>query len=161
MNEKEFVFYLHRTPGTKGYTRGQICLDECGPLCDALEDEDRGLTKDMPLKEIKARKVYGQTAVPKGKYEVQMNIISPRLGTKSYAKKYGGCLPRLMQVPGWEGVLIHPFNSATESLGCIGPGEWDEKTHRVKKSTQAFYDLMDYYLVPAYKRGEKIYIIID
>lgn len=159
----DLTIYLHRDPhrSTVGYTVGALVLEECGYLCDTLEDADRGLTQNMPIDTIKAIKVYGETAIPTGRYEVRMDVVSPLLKDRAYAKKYGGCLPRLMNVPGFEGVLIHPFNSASESRGCVGPGEFVAKTGKIKNSTRAFYDLMDYYLVPAFKRGQKIYIEID
>ena len=159
----ELVVHLHRDPhrSAPGYSVGAFCLDECGYFCDSMEDEDRGLTKDMPLEQIKKIKVYGKTAIPKGRYPLRMDVVSPRLKDRAYAKKYGGCLPRLEGVPGWEGVLIHPFNTAEDSYGCIAPGVFVPGKARVKDSTKAFYDLMDCYLRPAHKRGQKIFIEID
>lgn len=156
------TIHLHRNlyRSAAGYTIGELLLDECGYLCDTLEDEDRGLTQEMPVSMIQTLKVYGQTAIPKGTYRVRMDVVSPKLKNRAYAKKYGGCLPRLENVPGWEGVLIHPFNTAEESLGCIAPGVY-AGGGRIKDSTKAFYDLMDFYLVPAHKRGEAIWITID
>lgn len=156
------TIHLHRNlyRSAAGYTIGELLLDECGYLCDTLEDEDRGLTQEMPVSMIQTLKVYGQTAIPKGTYRVRMDVVSPKLKNKAYAKKYGGCLPRLENVPGYEGVLIHPFNTAEESLGCIAPGVY-AGGGRIKDSTKAFYDLMDFYLVPAHKRGEAIWITID
>jgi len=51
-----------------------------------------------------------------------MNIISPKFRNRSWAKPYNGKIPRLLNVPGYDGVLIHPFNTAEESLGCVGVG---------------------------------------
>jgi hypothetical protein len=39
-------------------------LDECGFFCWTLEDEDRGLSQDMPLAQIKARKKFADTLPP-------------------------------------------------------------------------------------------------
>lgn len=160
---EDLIIHLHRDPvrSTGSYTVGALWLDECGYLCDTLEDTDRGLTQDMAIDTIKSIKVYGETAIPKGRYLVRMDIVSPLLKDRAYAKKYGGCLPRLMDVPAFDGVLLHPFNSAAESKGCIGPGEFVAKTGKIRNSTRAFYDLMDYYLLPAHRRGQKIYIEID
>jgi hypothetical protein len=145
-----------------GYTHGRLFIDECGFFCWTLEDEDRGLRQDMPLNQIKARKVYGKTAIPKGRYRVLMDRVSPKLKDRTYAKKYGGRLPRLENVPGWEGVLIHPFNLPSESYGCIAPGMLrDGIRGRIFDSTKAFYDLMDFYLEPARKRGEEIWLTIE
>lgn len=143
-----------------GYTHGRLFLEESGFLCWTLEDEDRGLTSDMGLAKIKAIKQYGKTAIPTGRYRVELRV-SPKLKDKPYAKKYGGMLPALQDVPGWTGVLIHPFNTPEESLGCIAPGVLKgDKRGRIFESTRAFYDLMDYYLWPAYQRKDEIWITI-
>ena len=145
-----------------GYTHGRLFIDECGFFCWTLEDEDRGLTQDMPLAKIQAVKVYGKTAIPAGRYRVNMDTVSPKLKGRPYAKKYGGRLPRLENVPGWEGVLIHPFNTPEESYGCIAPGMLRSGIRgRIFDSTKAFYDLMDFYLEPARKRGEEIWLTIE
>lgn len=155
---------IKRSPAESGvgYTHGRMFLDECGFFCWTLEDEDRGLVQTMPLATIKARKVYGKTAIPKGTYRVRMDTISPKLKDRVYAKKYNGVLPRLENVPGWEGVLIHPFNRPDESLGCIAPGTLRSGIRgRIFDSTRAFYDLMDFYLIPAAKRGDEVLLTIE
>ena len=88
-------------------------------VCDTLEDTDRGLKQSMPLEEIKKKKIYGKTAIPTGTYKVTMNVVSPRFKNRAWAKPYGGKLPRLLDVPGYEGVLIHPGNSAEDSTACL------------------------------------------
>ena len=77
----------------------------------------------MSLKEINNKKVYGETAVPTGTYKVDMNTVSPKFKSRTWAKPYGGKLPRLVLVPGYDGVLIHPGNKAEDTLGCILVGE--------------------------------------
>lgn len=154
---------LKRSPAESGagYTHGRLFVDEGGFLCWSLEPEDRGLTSAMSEAKIKAVKVYGKTAIPKGRYEVKLRV-SPKLKDKPYAKKYGGMLPAIQNVPGWTGVLIHPFNTPEESLGCIAPGVLKgDKRGRIFESTKAFYDLMDFYIMPAVKRGDKIFLTIE
>ena len=41
--------------------------------CYILEDVDRGLKSSMTLEEINAKKIYGRTAIPEGKYEIIFN----------------------------------------------------------------------------------------
>ena len=77
----------------------------------------------MSLEEIKKKKVYGETAIPTGTYKVDVNTISPKFKSRTWAKPYGGKLPRLIDVPGYEGVLIHAGNKAEDSLGCVLVGE--------------------------------------
>lgn len=154
---------IKRSPAEsgEGYTHGRLATDEGGFLCWTLEDTDRGLRQDMPLEEIKRRKVYGQTAIPAGRYPIQLRV-SPKLGGRPYAQKYGGKLPYIVGVPGWSGVIIHPFNLPSESLGCIAPGMLRSGIRgRIFDSTAAFYDLMDFYIWPAYQRGEKIWLTIE
>ena len=67
---------IKRAPAESGngWTHGRLSTDEGGFLCWTLEDTDRGLRQDMPLEEIKRRKVYGQTAIPAGRYPIQMRV---------------------------------------------------------------------------------------
>lgn len=81
-------------------------------ICNTLEDKDRGLDSMMGAEKIKEKKIYGQTAIPTGKYNVFLKQISPRFQYSSWAKPYGGCVPRIMNTSGFEGVLIHPGNYA-------------------------------------------------
>jgi hypothetical protein len=97
------------------YTIGRVFIDDVF-FANSMEDKDRGLTKDMPLAEIKKRKVYGETAIPAGKYEVRM----------TYSPKYKRMMPQVMDVPGWTGVRMHSMNEAKDSLGCIGLGKNDK-----------------------------------
>ena len=144
-----------------GYTIGELRVDECGYLCDTLEPEDRGLRQDMSLELIKRTKVYGKTAIPTGRYRVKV-LVSPRLKDKYYAAKYGGRFPCITDVPGFSGVLIHPGNTNKDTRGCVLPGEWSASAPgRVSNSVNAFSDLMDFYIWPAYQRKEAIWITIE
>lgn len=80
--------------------------------CYCIEDADRGLTQSMSVSEIKAKKVYGKTAIPTGKYEVVI----------SYSNRFKKLLPLLLNVPGFEGIRIHSGNTAEDSEGCFLPG---------------------------------------
>lgn len=141
------------------YTIGRLYIDS-QYVCDTLEDCDRGLTQDMPLEEIKEKKVYGKTAIPTGTYEIDMNTISPKFKDRSWAKPYGGKIPRLVNVPGFDGILVHPLNNASESLGCIGVGKNSIKG-MVTDSTRTFHTLMSKFLLPAKLKGEKITLTIE
>ena len=110
-------------------------------ICDTLEDADRGLNQNMSLKEIKNKKVYGETAIPTGTYKVDMNTVSPKFKSRIWAKPYGGKLPRLVLVPGYDGVLIHPGNKAEDTLGCILVGE-NKAVGQVLNSQVTFKKIM-------------------
>lgn len=122
------------------YTIGKMYIDE-QYICDTLEDADRGLNQNMSLEEIKNKKVYGETAVPTGTYKVDMNTVSPKFKSRTWAKPYGGKLPRLVLVPGYDGVLIHPGNKAEDTLGCILVGE-NKAVGQVLNSQVTFKKIM-------------------
>lgn len=143
----------------KDYTIGDLFVDGKF-VSNTLEDCDRGLTQDMPLEEIKAKKVYGKTAIPKGTYEIDMNTVSPKFKDRSWAKPYGGKLPRLIGVKGFDGVLVHVGNSASDSSGCLLVGKNSIKG-MVTDSTRNFHTLMSKYLLPARFKGEHITITIE
>lgn len=85
------------------YTIGRLYINN-KYFCDTLEDKVRNLKKEP--------KIYGKTAIPEGEYEIDMNTISPKFKNRNWAKKWGGIVPRLKNVPYFEGVLIHPGNYA-------------------------------------------------
>ena len=143
-----------------GYTHARLLTDEGGFLCWTLEDEDRGLTQDMPLEQIKRIKIYGETAIPKGTYRIQLRV-SPTLKDRTYAKPYGGMFPYLENVPGYEGVMIHPGNTTKDTRGCLLVGMLHSGIRgRIFDSQRAYKDLMDFYIWPAYQRKEEIWISI-
>lgn len=122
------------------YTIGKLYIDD-KYICDTLEDVDRGLTQNTSLEDIKRLKVYGQTAIPTGTYSVSMNVVSPKFSNRSWAKPYNGKLPRILNVPGFEGVLIHVGNTPQDTLGCILVGE-NKIKGQVINSVQSFNRVM-------------------
>jgi hypothetical protein len=79
----------------------------------------------MPLDEIRKIKIPHETAIPIGVYKVIVNM--------SPAKKR--MLPRLLDVPGFSGILIHRGNTKHDSSGCILVGE-NKVKGKVINSTQ-------------------------
>lgn len=139
------------------YTIGSLFINGVYK-CDTIEDVDRGLTDSMSVDEIKAKKVYGETAIPTGTYKIDMNTISPKFKDRSWAKFCGGKLPRLLDVKGYEGVLIHVGNKAGDSLGCILVGD-NKIKGQVINSTATFQELYSE-LLKAKVKGEEITIDI-
>lgn len=68
---------------------------------ETLEDTDREL-------ESGGEKVYGQTAIPRGRYPVD---ITP-------SRRFKREMPEVLNVPGFEGVRIHGGNTEADTLGC-------------------------------------------
>lgn len=125
---------------------------------ETLEDKDRGLTDAMSLEETRNRKVYRETAIPAGTYDIKMTY-SPKFSQRAWGRRYEGKVPELMSVKGYSGVRIHPMNKPQDTLGCIGVGRNTVKGG-ITQSTSCYYKLLDNHILPAIKRGEKITITI-
>lgn len=144
-----------------GYTHARLLLDEGGFFCWTLEPESRGLTQDMPLPQIERIKVKGKTAIPTGTYRGRLRV-SPKFKDRYWAKKYDGKLLYLENVPGFSGVCLHPGNTPEDTAACLLPGMLHSGIRgRVFDSVITFQDLMDFYIWPAYQRGDEIWITIE
>src|SRR5574337_480152 len=95
------LLLLSRDLFTDSSTIGTLSVD--GVLqCQTLEDTDRHL-------EAGGTKIYGQTAIPRGTYEVIVDW-SPRFQKN---------MPHVLDVPQFEEIRIHPGNAPEDTEGCI------------------------------------------
>lgn len=131
--------FLQRFAQTPEYTVGRLYIDNKF-YCHTMEDVVRDLTKE--------EKIIGKTAIPEGTYKVIVNR-SPRFKRD---------LPRLLDVPYFEGILIHRGNTAKDSGGCILVGE-NKVRGKVVNSTKYEIELTNI-LKNAQNRGEPIEIEI-
>lgn len=84
------------------YTSGKLYLDG-QYFCDTLEDV------------VREKKVYAQTAIPYGTYSLIIN----------YSNRFKKNMPRLLNVPNFDGILIHSGNTTADTSGCILVGTSD------------------------------------
>lgn len=105
---------LKRIALRETYTIGKLYIDT-HYFCDTCEDKVRDIEREG--------KVYGKTAIPYGTYKVTMNVQSPKYSQRAAYAWCKGYLPRLLNVPHFEGILIHAGNTAEDSAGCILVGE--------------------------------------
>jgi hypothetical protein len=127
--------------------------------CETLEDYDRGLKQSDPLPTIQKRKVAGETAIPKGVYEVTMNVTSPKYAAVAWYYNFcRGKMPRLKDVPGFDGILIHPGTDALDTRGCILVGK-NTKVGKLTDSRASFQEIYKQ-MKEAADHGEKITIEI-
>lgn len=129
------------------YTIGRLYVNG-EYVCDTLEDA------------VRNTKIYGKTAIPCGTYKITMDVVSPKFKDRSWAKPYDGKLPRLIDVPNYEGVLIHVGNTAEDTSGCLLVGQ-NRAVGKLVNSTQTFMSLMEKHLIPAKNRGEEITITYE
>lgn len=103
-------------------TIGEMFLDgDVFRQCYTLEDYVR---KD-------GEKVPGKTAIPEGRYEVVLN----------YSNRFKRIMPRLMNVPNFEGILIHSGNTDADTEGCILTGRVIVNNMCIGESRLAFSEL--------------------
>ena len=117
--------------------------------CYILEDKDRGLLDSMSIAEIESHKVFGETAIPKGRYQI---VITE-------SQRFKRKLPLLLNVKGYEGIRIHTGNVAADTHGCLLPCTVISKDFG-GKSTQAFNNLYTK-IETALNNNQKVYITIN
>ena len=143
------------------YTIGQLFVNG-QYFSDTLEDTDRGLKDSMSLEEIKKIKIKDQTCIPYGTYTITLDVVSPKFGSKSYYKEVcNGKVPRLLNVKGFDGILIHVGDGPngyrlTEGCILIGRNTIKGGLTESKKYFQLLYNQM----LEAKNRGEEIKITI-
>lgn len=89
------------------YTIGKLYIDG-KYFCDTLEDQVRDLAKE--------RKIPGRTA-----------ILPGSMKCCEYFAQVPPETSRLLDVPGFDGILIHRGNTAEDTSGCILVGENRER----------------------------------
>ena len=100
-------------------------------VCNVLEDKDRGLTDSMSEEEIKKKKIYGETAIPTGKYKVVLD----------YSPKFKKILPHVLDVKGFEGIRIHSGNDKEDTFGCLLVG-YNRQKGKVLNSRNALAQIL-------------------
>lgn len=134
---------LRREPSANGWTLGRLHVDgrfDCYTCEDVVREP--------------GVKVPGQTAIPPGRYRVIVSV-SPR-----FSKLAGREVrtPRLVGVQDFEGILIHPGNTAAHTEGCILPGI-GHNAQGVTDSQRA-YDRLLQQINAALAAGEQVWIEI-
>jgi hypothetical protein len=115
-------------------TIGELTIDGVHQ-CFTLEDK------------VRDQKVFGETAIPAGRYEVVIN----------FSNHFKKMLPELVAVPNFEGVRIHSGNTDKDTEGCILVGKV-KGTDAISESRDAFKDLFE--KIQAAAAQEKVFIEI-
>jgi hypothetical protein len=130
----EMELRVERTDFSETSTIGKLYVDDQFE-CYTLEDKVRPV------------KIKGETAIPAGRYEVIIN----------FSQRFGRMLPLFLNVPNFEGVRIHPGNTAADTEGCILVGETKDAEF-IGQSKLAFEGLFN--KLKTASESEKIFIEI-
>lgn len=150
---------LNRRYKKENYTIGLLSI-EGEFVCSTLEDTDRALDDGMEDWQIRNKKIPNRTAIPTGRYEIDMSTISPRFSQKPfYMEVCQGKVPRIKNVKGFDGILLHCGTDETHSSGCLllGLNKIKGKLTDSKETFKKVYALMK----EAHDKGEAIYITIE
>jgi hypothetical protein len=128
---------LRRVVLTDEATVGDLSVDGVFE-CFTLEDRVRAPGVKVP----------GKTAIPAGRYEVKITW-SPRFRVD---------MPLLLDVPGFQGVRIHPGNTAEDTEGCILVGKTRMPYGDALAESRKAYASLFRKLKAAQDRGEPISI---
>lgn len=109
-------------------TIGQLTMDDL--TLWTLEDTARNI------------KIDGQTCIPSGVYEIQLQPSS----------HFNRLMPFLQEVPFYTGIMIHPGNTPLDTNGCILVGMDHQNVGSISDSRQAF-DLLFPKIESALKQG--------
>jgi len=112
--------------------------------CFTLEDEER----EIEGQPVEAWKVSGKTAIRRGIYPVTIN----------YSNRFKRDLPILGGVEGFEGVRIHPGNTAEDTEGCILVGRG--KTSRTVTESKVAFNALFAKIKQALDDGDRVEIEI-
>jgi hypothetical protein len=149
---------LKRIALRETYTIGRLYVDN-HYFSDTIEDRVRDINKDGDLNDAGEGKVYGKTAIPYGRYEITMKVQSPKYSQRASYAWCKGYLPRLLNVPHFDGILIHAGNTADDSAGCLLVGENKVKGQVI--NSMATLKRLIPILKHASDSGEKIWITIE
>jgi hypothetical protein len=137
----ELNLHLQRNNFDLFWTIGALSIDGTFE-CHTLEDMDRKM-------ESGGLKVFGQTAIPRGRYKIILD----------FSQRFKRVLPRLLGVPFFDSIRIHSGNTSENTEGCILVG----RTMRpgfVGESKLALESLM-IKLINAKDEGKIIWITIE
>lgn len=115
---------------TDGESTGSIVSIDGSQICMGLEDEPR------------ETKVAGETCIPTGVYKIGLRTVGGFHAKylKRFPEFHQGML-QVMDVPGFEYILIHIGNTDDDTAGCLLLGEdlyTDHGNMRLVRSTAAY-----------------------
>lgn len=102
-------------------------------------------------------KVANETAIPPGTY----NVIYNRSPKFSQLAGHDVFRPRLENVPGFEGVLIHTGNTENDSSGCLLPGDAISLGGIAPGTSTPAYNRLEAKIKAALQRGQPVLLTIE
>jgi len=144
------ILTLKEIGSTQNSTGSQLLMDG-KPFCFVVEDGYR------------VKKIKHETRIPAGRYRVV-----PRKEGKffhKYSIQFGHAfVPHLLDVPGFEFILIHIGNTIKDTSGCILVNRFiglGTDNNYIGSDSTSVYKLLYSLMAAALERGEEIWIEVN
>jgi hypothetical protein len=153
---KESIYKLFRYASGKESTLGLLMAlestDDLGFRVFTLEDEYR------------TKKVYGETRIPAGRYEIKLRAAGGMHESYTERYKFHQGMLHLQDVPDFEWIYIHPGNNDDHTAGCILVGDGvssnRQKDGSLSNSVMA-YSFLYQEITKLFALGSKVFIEIE
>lgn len=117
------LLHVERTPW-ENKTPGKLYIYD-HYYCDTLEDQDR------ELELYPEKKVYAETAIPRGTYPLVL----------TFSVRFQQWMPEVLNVKGFSGVRLHSGNNKEDTEGCILVGRTQENGDLAYGSRKVYENL--------------------
>lgn len=136
-------------------TAGNLFIDGryfCHTVEDVVRDIDVDQDGDIDVTDVVRFKVYGQTAIPAGRYRI----------TLENSPKYGPDCLTVKDVPGFTGIRIHPGNTERDTEGCLVLGYAMAPDHTILYgTTRPAVDDLRAIIKRVIAQGESVWLTIS
>jgi hypothetical protein len=137
---------LRRILLADSYTIGRLFSDDVDLDIYTLEDKVR----EIPELPVEQWKIYGQTAIPRGRYQV--NPV--------WFGRYARLMPELQDVPGFTEIFIHPGATDKNTAGCLLVSKKWEGGDLLEASWEALDELWPL-MTAVWDSGNEVWITVE
>lgn len=147
--DQDVTYRLIRRPSVGAFTIGEVFAVDADTLTIGARKWFTGedAIREIPGVPVDQWKVPGETAIPSGRYRIVV----------TFSNRLQRLTPRLLDVPGFDGILIHQGSFAQDTHGCILPGMATNDTTAVWQSVRA-YDQWFHEIQSALFVGDRVWI---
>lgn len=137
---------IRREPSASGSTIGELFVDGSAVrLAWTLEDPVREILGQP----VESWKIQDDTAIPAGRYRIAITV----------SDRFKRRMIRLLNVPGFAGILVHAGNTSKDTDGCILVG-LDRQGSMIYKSRTALEDRIYPMLEEALLAAEEVWLSV-
>lgn len=131
------------------FTLSRLAIDGIGSISCPYILEDA--VREIPGLPVEQWKVPRETAIPVGRYRVEINI----------SKRFGKRMMQLLDVPGYSGIRVHAGNTSHDTEGCLITGRERDEKHGEVSGSRVARDVLFSRIENALMVGEPVWWIVS